>query len=90
MAKLKKTKATPKPALRLDAAGWGFWLVMFCLLIGPLAYGGWKLGMVEQNALQYGLLVFVAAAIGAGVIAWLTNLALQALAEHRRKKAKKR
>lgn len=83
-----------KERFQFDAAGWGFWGIVFAVLLGPSIWGAWHMMYQAQRsavAVGAGLVV---AALGAGVISWAVNAVLQRrqrvqrVAE--RKKAKKK
>lgn len=84
-----------KRSFEFDAAGWGFWVIVFFVLVGPAIYGSWH--VVTERASR-GIPVgmgLVGAALGAGLVSWAVNAVLQfkrkkeKLAERRKSKKKR-
>lgn len=85
MAKKKKQKSN-----RLEAVGWGFWLICFAILYGPMTYLGYEASYEDMRAGMLPWVIgFSLAAVGAGFISVGVNYALQKRIEILRKKAKK-
>ncbi len=65
-----------------DAAGWGFWGIVFGMLVGPCVFLAWKIKRTQTAwvlPIGVGLLL---AALGAGFVSWAVNGVVQ----YRRKK----
>ena len=65
-----------------DAAGWGFWGILFVLFLAPSVYGVWHIIYRVQRgpvAIAAGV---VLAALLAGIVSWAVNMVIQ----RRRKK----
>ena len=73
-----------KSGYKLDAVGWGFWVIVFIIVVGPCIYGLLQIG--DQGVEPLVLVVFgtLAAAIVAGLFSWLANFLLQARAARMR------
>ena len=80
-------KSAPK---RWDAVGWGFWLIVFCIAIGPCLYLAWKITYEGTNSSVRIAIGAVSAAVGAGVVSWLVNTVLQYRDNRRRKQERKK
>lgn len=73
-----------KKRFDFDAAGWGFFLVVFALLVAPGIYLSWQL-VGQWASRAYPIIMGIAlAALGAGFVSWGVNAFLQ----NRIKKAK--
>ncbi len=85
--------AMSKPKRKFDSVGWGFWLIVFFVALGPCIYGLLQIG--DDGVEPIVLVTFgtLAGAVVAGLLSWVVNLLLQARAgrfqrrrEHVRKK----
>ena len=67
---------------KFDAAGWGFWGIMFALFLAPSIYGVWTYTLrVQRSEIAIGA-GMVLAALAAGIVSWAVN----AIVQHRLKK----
>lgn len=74
---------------RIEAAGWGFWLIATLLLVGPCVYGAFQLTQSHLSRdIPIGIGVIAAALIGA-VVTLAANTVIQQ-AHARRKAAERR
>ncbi|HIJ72766.1 MAG TPA: hypothetical protein HPP83_01575 [Candidatus Hydrogenedentes bacterium] len=87
MAKKAKT-------LRLDAAGWTFWIVVFLVMLAPCTYAAFKITYEGASWTAPVGIGIVAASLAAGLVTWAVNSVLQRQAKKRRqirrKETKKR
>ena len=73
---------------RVEAVGWGFFLTVAAVLVGPLIYFFFQIVEVEENPMApFGLSV-LSAMLAAGLLAWLTNTVLQWFHSRRQPKGK--
>ena len=83
---------------KFGSAGWGFWLIVFFIALGPCIYGLLQIGDKGVKPLVLVTFGALAAAIVAGLISWMVNALLQLRiakidareVRERRKKRKKR
>ena len=62
---------------KFDAAGWGFWGIMFALFLAPSIYVVWNFTFrVQRSEIAIGAGV-VLAALAAGIVSWVVNTILQ-------------
>jgi hypothetical protein len=63
---------------KFDSVGWGFWLIVFVVAVGPCIYGLLKIG--DEGVEPIVLVTFgtLAAAMVAGLFSWVVNFLLQA------------
>ena len=62
---------------QFDAAGWGFWGLLFALFLAPSIYGVWIFTFrVQRSEIAIGAGVVVAA-LAAGVVSWAVNAFVQ-------------
>ncbi len=83
-----------KKADAFDYVGWKFWFVVFTLIAIPAIYASFQVVREGTTFLVPVAMGGITAAIGAGLVSWALNSALQYRAKRRqlaaRKKAKKR
>ena len=83
-----KKRKKPK---RLEAVGWGFWLICFAVLYGPCWYLGYRYSYSAQRGGLFPWVVgFALAAIGAGLLSVAVNYALHKRIELERRRVRKR
>lgn len=86
----KKRKKKSKHG-RFESVGWGFWLICFAVLYGPMTYVGYIYSVEDRRTgLLPWVIGFTLAAFEAGVLSMAVNYGLQKRIELLRKKAKKR
>lgn len=69
-----------KSKRKFESVGWGFWLIVFFVAVGPCIYGLLQIG--DQGVEPLVLVTFgtLAAAVVAGLFSWVVNTLLQARA----------
>lgn len=76
--KKRKKAASSEPFV----AGWLFWLIAFVVLLVPAVVLARTLRMSDTSWGQSLGVAAVVAALGAGIVAWVTNTALNVVRKH--------
>lgn len=79
-----------KKAEHRFVAGWLFWGIVFFLLSPISIFWCWRIVEPEESRVIPVSMGFLLAALGAGIIAWAANAALQWVQERRRLEARKK
>lgn len=80
---------TKKSAKGIEAVGWIFWLICFLALLVPCLYFSWQNAFESVSLIVPLSLGSATAAIGAGLVSWAVNTALQNRARKRRRTDRK-
>lgn len=82
--------ATNQPTLsspRWEAAGWGFWSIVFLILLGPSIYVSFQISYEQSSMLVIVVVGMSIAAFIAGIVTFIVNMILQSRAERIRRAA---
>ena len=70
---------------RWEAAGWGFWSIIFLITLGPSIYLAFRISYEQTSMLVTVVVGFSIAAFIAGVVTFIVNAVLQSRAERIRR-----
>ena len=84
MAKANQQTSTSP---RWEAAGWGFWSIVFLILLGPSIYLSFQISYEQSSMLVLVIVGFSIAAFIAGIVTFIVNAILQTRAERFRRAA---
>lgn len=80
-------KASQQTSIRWEAAGWGFWSLLFLIMLGPAIYFTFQISYEQTSAFVAVIVGFSIAAFIAGVVTFVVNAILQSRAERIRRAA---
>lgn len=75
---------TEKKEALIDSAGWGFFLVLFVLLLGPGLYMSYSLKYTDTNAMVWIGIGTLGTATVAAILTTIANTIIQARLERKR------
>ena len=79
-----------KERFQFDAAGWGFWSIVFVILLAPSVWGMWH---IVYEAQRNGVVIaagVAVAALGAGIVSCIVNALLQRVQQRQRQSERKK
>lgn len=87
---LKRGKRKAEEKKRIEAAGWGFWVICFVILFGPCTYLGYVYSIdLRKGGMLPWAIGLALAAVGAGLLSLVVNFIIQKRIESRRKRGRK-